>query len=815
MMHINAITRDLSQSQLPTTLFLGAGASIASGAPSGTQLSNLLRDEFFPNDSARLLSDMAGRVEVLFGRQKLVQFIRSKFTNLFPSTTMLQLPNFNFSSIFTTNYDQLIEKSFSNLGVEIPVFRSNKDWNFDQRLYNTILYKLHGCIEEDRVDGLNYGMIITDEDYDTYGNFRQIGFKHFENSLATSNLVFIGCSMSDSNIKYYIDEAVKLGTTQECHGKIYAIQFERDDISALRLENKGINVAFGDLDEFLASLATTKATNNPVGIFSPVSITPKHSIAAAISSIKPSDEKVKSPNLKKLISGGEATYADIGAGLTFPREEANRIVLVITNSSAKGGAIHVLLGDSGCGRTSAARIVLHELSNRGFACYEHKPNLPVDLATWKDIDQEHLENGENAILFLDEPNASQFAVNQLATFLNDGSDHALSLIITYRTSIWSYRTKSPALVKNAIVHDLRKLSPSDVTYIANHLKNHPEIASLLSHRIQGLGHIEIENMIRSRASNDLFVSLKYLFELESLDQIVIKEFDSIAKSCPIDIKADVANIYKTVAFFEAAGRHVHRQMILRICDLDFGKIKEILDYLEGTVFEYERDDRVEGVYIWRTRHARIASIIATSKFSEQQRLLMCKSIISSINPASKVERQFCAAICSSDLGIESFSRLDQTELYAMLCAAVPGERVPRHRYIRNLIKERRFGEAEIALSEARELGITDSVIFRYEVDLHVAKAEHLSFLEKQDRLNLLETAVGKAKRSVSRRPDDMHNYDSLCKATFALAVNGGDTQQFYDAVDLLKEAFDKIGDDLMINWIGKYESERVRLSSHE
>lgn len=807
------IASAISKSAVPTVLFLGAGSSISSGAPSASALAQALTDEFFPGDKPRILADIAGRVEIKFGRKKLIDFIRDNLDSISPSKSLLQLPNFNFANIFTTNYDQLIEKSFDNCRQALPTIKSNKDYTFDYRQYNTMLFKLHGCVTEDRADGLNYGMIITDEDYATYAQYRQIGFGSFEQSLRTSNVIFIGYSISDSNIKEYIEHAIHLSATQDCPGQIFLILYERDEIEALRWESRGLRVAFGDIDSFLASLATVEQDPVSINILSPVSKAPRYAIAAELCTIKPSEEKAKLGNLRKLVTGGEVTYGDVREGNAFGRSASREIVQQI--SDREGASIHVLIGASGAGKTSAARLAISELMDRGFVCYEHKSNIGVDLDTWRDIDAAHLREGQSAVLFLDEPNASQFAVNQLATHLMNKGDHALSLLVAYHPSIWSYRTKSAALVREAKLHDLRRLSPADVRSIATHVKRSPEINRLLATDVQALTHSEITRMVEERARADLFVSLKYLFETKSLDEIVLREFDRLGRDKPDNIRTDIQSIYSAVAFLEASGRHVHRQMVMRIVDTDVQEISSLLKYLDGVVFEVERDDYIEGVFQWKTRHIRIANIIAASKFSRRERASLFEKVILTINPSSRVERQFCAQLCNSDIGIESLPPKEQTHLYRLLSDALPGERVPRHRLIRNLIREKNLGEAEVALAEARDMGINDSVIHRYDVYLNVEKAETLEFLEQSDRLNLLETAVSKATNSLTRRPDDMYNYESLCRASLSLVLNGGPLQELEDAVERLRGGYKALGDDLMLNWIGKYDSELLRLRFKE
>jgi hypothetical protein len=107
--------------------------------------------------------------------------------------------------------------------------------------------------------------------------------------------------------------------------------------------------------------------------------------------------------------------------------------------------------------------------------------------------------------------------------------------------------------------------------------------------------------------------------------------------------------------------------------------------------------------------------------------------------------------------------------------------------------------------------INDSVIHRYDVKLNIEKAANLKFLEENDRINLLQSACSMAVKSISRRADDMYNYESYCAAALALSQISGDLEDLEDSIKRLKAAHVSLGDEHMIGWIGKYESEMARL----
>ena len=105
-----------------TILFFGAGASIPSGAPSATDLTELLAEEFSIEGGAALdLADIATIIETTRGRRPLIEFISNRLHSLVPVRGMLALPQFQWAGIYSTNYDDLIEKAYRSASKPIAV----------------------------------------------------------------------------------------------------------------------------------------------------------------------------------------------------------------------------------------------------------------------------------------------------------------------------------------------------------------------------------------------------------------------------------------------------------------------------------------------------------------------------------------------------------------------------------------------------------------------------------------------------------------------------------------------------------------------
>jgi NAD-dependent SIR2 family protein deacetylase len=137
-----------------TVLFLGAGASVPSGAPTGGALAVELSQQLANGEIvSRELTEAATILENRYGRKALVEDVIRQLKPLEPAGGMLALPEFNWYSIYTTNFDQIVEKAYARARKPVNVIKSNYDWERLESEDGTPLFKIHGCISGDVVLG--------------------------------------------------------------------------------------------------------------------------------------------------------------------------------------------------------------------------------------------------------------------------------------------------------------------------------------------------------------------------------------------------------------------------------------------------------------------------------------------------------------------------------------------------------------------------------------------------------------------------------------------------------------------------------------
>ncbi|MGN5650956.1 SIR2 family protein [Bacillus sp. Brlt_9] len=244
-----------------TTFFIGAGFSIDLGYPSWAGLLNEIIEEYDlmtkikDSSLVYLLSEkddpnykiinetivknligvdflrLAGYVDLLLKEEKQTN-IRNEITKKISTYELkrsINIEKFNnyrrifsniseyISEIITTNYDTNIEYCIDNL---LPIHRNISSLNSQTRPANkdTIkLYKIHGCIRDN-----NKGIIITEKDYQEFSSSNKYIFHKLYSSFMENNIVFIGYSLYDPNIRGLLSEVIEeIKQNKEAKKKIY------------------------------------------------------------------------------------------------------------------------------------------------------------------------------------------------------------------------------------------------------------------------------------------------------------------------------------------------------------------------------------------------------------------------------------------------------------------------------------------------------------------------------------------------------------------------------------------------------------------
>lgn len=101
-------------------------------------------------------------------------------------------------TIWTTNYDTLIEDAFKEAAKRADIKRSQENLSLTLPDRDATVYKMHGDISQP------HEAVLTKEDYETYNDKRQLFTELLKGDLISKTFLFLGFSFTDPNIDYIL-----------------------------------------------------------------------------------------------------------------------------------------------------------------------------------------------------------------------------------------------------------------------------------------------------------------------------------------------------------------------------------------------------------------------------------------------------------------------------------------------------------------------------------------------------------------------------------------------------------------------------------
>jgi hypothetical protein len=196
-------------------VFAGAGLSRAAGYVDWKGLlREIARDLSLDIDrESDLIAVAQYHLNEKRSRAQITQTIVDELsTSAKPTRSHAVLARLPLQTIWTTNYDQLIERSFEHAGKVIDVKIVDEHLATTKRGRDATLYKMHGCITR------AHETILTKDDYEQYERKRPLFVESLKGDLVSKNFLFLGFSFTDPNIDYVLSRVrVLLGTNVREH----------------------------------------------------------------------------------------------------------------------------------------------------------------------------------------------------------------------------------------------------------------------------------------------------------------------------------------------------------------------------------------------------------------------------------------------------------------------------------------------------------------------------------------------------------------------------------------------------------------------
>ena len=181
-------------------IFAGAGLSREYGYVNWKELLRNVAEEIYLDvDKEFDLVDVAQYYFNQYGRNAINNLILNEFITKVSNNSSLDiLSRLPIDTFWTTNYDQLIEKTLESDGKIVDKKVRNEDFSSNIKRKDAIIYKMHG----DK-DSPNEAILIKD-DYETYQDKKELFSTALRGDLLSKTFLFIGFSFDDPNLEYIL-----------------------------------------------------------------------------------------------------------------------------------------------------------------------------------------------------------------------------------------------------------------------------------------------------------------------------------------------------------------------------------------------------------------------------------------------------------------------------------------------------------------------------------------------------------------------------------------------------------------------------------
>ncbi len=235
------------------SLFLGSGMSLNSNLPSWHQLLKPCADELNLNiEAIHDLFSLAQYYANVKSESNLRRIVGEQISLLAHATNVHdRLISSGFKSIWTTNYDHLIEQSLQAQGIAYNPIISDSDLANVTYQGKVNVYKINGDISR------REEMVLTRGDIERYNRTHKLFLTFLRKELVSNTFLFVGYSFSDGIVLDCLSEIrdyLKLQTSFTTHYALMVIDGTEDDSIKYKIDDLkrryGIDCLFILKDQF-------------------------------------------------------------------------------------------------------------------------------------------------------------------------------------------------------------------------------------------------------------------------------------------------------------------------------------------------------------------------------------------------------------------------------------------------------------------------------------------------------------------------------------------------------------------------------------
>ena len=682
-------------------LFVGAGIGYNSKdkagihAPTGKELAIEMNRHFKLNfDGIDDLTKISQIVESRYSRLDLDQFVKRRLADLEPDNSMLWIPKVRWKAIYTTNYDDCLEKAYSLCGspTQEPVSIScTSEFHGFDNTYQVPILHIHGSF----VSSMNSTIIITSDDYTKYNDKRKMLFNSLRLHLMNSNILYVGYSNNDSNWNaVYSDVANEYFPSPMPYS--YRIDPYVSAIDEEILKSKNIETIKCTFSEFVENATIEIDANTPYrGLSSSIKSRLPQILHEAFDKNPKACVKIincwdyvnsvdfsNTPNTFDFYRGDKANWSLISKKCTFQRDVEEEIydsILDYITGTVKKVATNIILGAAGQGITTllmslATRLVNDKVEHVFFLKDNHEPDI-------ESIEYAIDSLSGKCIFFIDGASKHVNRIYYIKRVLTEKGKNSMFLLGA-RTNEWIQANGTRI---RGINYTLNKLSDGECERLLYALESCNEL-----NKLKDLDQDMRLAAIKRNYDRELLVAIREATEGKPFDAIISSEF--------YGINSDIAkNIYLFVCCFSQHGASCRDNVISRALGIDLVRLYDITkNHTEGILKHTLLNER-SGDYVLNARHRIIASVIWESCGDIALKQEYTYLALDCLNLCYSVDNQAFEAFYRSDRMVDSIRDFEsRTKFFDKACRMDPDNPYIHQHYSRMLL---RAGHYELALSQ--------------------------------------------------------------------------------------------------------------------
>ncbi len=772
-------------------VFLGAGSSIGSGAPSSDELASAIGKQVLQTDERYSLADMVDYADGGPGRREVNKVIVECLESLSPSKSLVDLASLPWPRVFSVNFDNLFEQAKRLHGQNPVVYYSPA--NLEQSTVDRIpIYMLHGSIKSP--NDPNMGLVLTQDDLIRAATKRATFYHQLTASLQSYEIVYVGFALGDSDFRRVITELHEsVNNQQNLVPRGYAVIPDPPSFAKAYWDTKKITVVDTTMENFTQALMQLRSGTH----FQAIPIGSAPILGRFLSSVNPAsdqaDEFARSfdfpdldrgePNPTAFFRGAPPNWAAIRERIDAVRDVTDTITedLLIDQADepprGNRNATHfaLLTGYAGSGKTTLAKRIAWTLANpwsKPVVWVKQPSRLQLDL-----IEAALQVANERIYVFVDgAADAGASVVDVIQSSRRRGLP--LTFVVSERRNEWLAATaRSPFAPDNE--YELRRISDREAVSILQRLAAAGELGVL-----RALPHEEQLKRLIDRAGRQLLVGLREVTEGRDFDTIIEDEVHGLPREA-------ARRAYVMVCTLFQFGIPIRAGVLSRTTGVPFDEFGEaILRPASRVIMDLQRSPREEPIYT--ARHSVIAAVVFRRALrTVRERADQIKQLLRQLDYGYRDDRRaFIRLISPRWLGEIGIKGSEQQEVLALARELRPNDAS----VVQQEGLSRRFDNPTLAsqlLHEAQMLAPQDETIRHSQALLILDDAKNEGDETRQQ--TLFDRGEEAFRLLIRRRVDNSAPYVGLARLMLARSevVSAADrkVQLFTEAEKTIASAF--------------------------